>query len=160
METVQLYRKRLIPNECILLKDDIILFQDEHHIVTKWNTLKPKHNLDHGVSCYFLDYGVKVSKFYNQQNEMLSWYCDIIDFVYDAKDNSYCFTDLLADVIVYPDGFVKVVDLDELADANEEGLLSIEQLNLSLRHLSKLLEKIYKGKFHTYTDYLESFEKN
>lgn len=37
-----LYRKRLIPNECILLKDDILLYRDEEILITKWNTIRPK----------------------------------------------------------------------------------------------------------------------
>ena len=45
---------------------------------------------------------------------MLFWYCDIVDHTFDTATDTYIFTDLLVDVIVYPDGFVKVVDLDEL----------------------------------------------
>ena len=52
-----LYRKRIIPEECILLKDDKILYQDEQVIVTGWQTLKPKKDLHHGYSCYFLKEG-------------------------------------------------------------------------------------------------------
>ena len=33
---LQIYRKRLIPEECILLKDDIIVEQNEDYILTKW----------------------------------------------------------------------------------------------------------------------------
>ena len=58
METLKIYRKRLIPEECILLKDDILLYRDEHVIITKWVTLHPKKDLDHGLSCYFLEHGV------------------------------------------------------------------------------------------------------
>ena len=60
----KLYRKRIIPNECIHLKEDIIIFQDESLIITKWNALKPKKELHHGFSCYFLKEGYKVSSFF------------------------------------------------------------------------------------------------
>ena len=43
---------------------------------------------------------------------MLFWYCDIVDHTFDTATDTYIFTDLLVDVIVYPDGFVEVVDLD------------------------------------------------
>ena len=43
-----LYRKRLIPEECIELKDDILLYRDNELIITKWNTLHPKKTLHHG----------------------------------------------------------------------------------------------------------------
>ena len=38
MEHLKIYRKRMIPDECILLKDDIILEKTDDIIVTKWNT--------------------------------------------------------------------------------------------------------------------------
>ena len=37
-----LYRKRMIPEECVLLKDDKVLELTDDIIITKWNTLKPK----------------------------------------------------------------------------------------------------------------------
>ena len=36
MEDLKIYRKRLIPNECIWLKNDIVLLCNEEFIVTKW----------------------------------------------------------------------------------------------------------------------------
>ena len=65
-DTPILYRKRLIPEECILLNKDILLYRDEHILVTKWQTIRPKKDLDHGTSCYFLDKGWKVSRFLNR----------------------------------------------------------------------------------------------
>ncbi|MCI9462829.1 MAG: DUF402 domain-containing protein [Lachnospiraceae bacterium] len=143
-----LYRKRIIPEECILLKDDKILYQDEQVIVTGWQTLKPKKDLHHGYSCYFLKEGCKVSKFYKEDDTFLFWYCDIVEYDYDAAANTYVVTDLLADVIVYPDGFVKVVDIDELVTALNEKLISEDTLKKSLLSLSNLLEIIYSGNFH------------
>ena len=62
MPNLKLFRKRIIPNECILLKDDIILSANEEFIITKWNALKPKKDLHHGYSCFFLKEGFKISK--------------------------------------------------------------------------------------------------
>ena len=42
MRDWNIYRKRLIPNECIPLKNDIILHADDLLLITKWNTLKPR----------------------------------------------------------------------------------------------------------------------
>lgn len=66
-----LYRKRLIPEECVLLKDDRVLHRDEKIIVTGWNTLKPRKDLHHGFSCYYLQEGIKVSRFYREDNSLL-----------------------------------------------------------------------------------------
>lgn len=167
-----LFRKRLIPEECICLKDDEILHFSAKDciLVTKWRALKPKKDLHHGYSCYFWDKGFKISKFYRENGDLLYWYCDIIDVDYPADaatDSSIsadiegtCFvaTDLLADVIVYPDGFVKVVDLDELTVAFENGALDIELLKAALNRLSALLDLIYSGEFAKYRQYLERYE--
>ena len=158
MSEMKLFRKRIIPNECILLEDDIILYHDQEVIVTKWNTIRPKKTLHHGYSCYFLERGFKVSKFYDHDGNLISWYCDIIKHTYDADTDTYVFTDLLVDVILYPDGFVRVVDLDELADAARDGLISPEDMQLALRRTDKLLSVIYKGAFGRLQNYIEQYE--
>lgn len=159
MSDTKLYRKRLIPSECILLADDVILYQDSEIILTKWNTIRPKKTLHHGYSCYFLERGFKVSKFYDHDGNLISWYCDIIKHTYDSQTDTYVFTDLLVDVIVYPDGFVRVVDLDELADAARDGLLTDDDMQLALRRTDKLLSLIYKGAFGKLQKYIEDAEK-
>lgn len=152
-----LYRKRIIPDECILLKDDIIIHNTQDCIVTKWNALNPKKDLHHGYSCYFLKKGFKVSKFLREDNSLLYWYCDIVEYTHDSENNTLTSLDLLTDVIVYPDGFVKVVDIDELATALDKGLLSEELLKKSLLQLNRLLEIIYSGDFYTLQQNIESF---
>lgn len=153
-----IYRKRIIPDECICLKDDTILYRDKEVIITRWVTLHPKKTLHHGYSCYFLERGFKVSKFYDHQGALISWYCDIVSHEYDEVSDTYVFTDLLADVIVYPDGFVRVVDLDELADAYRDRKINEEQLQQALRRLDKLLSVIYKGHFEKLQKYIEDYE--
>lgn len=159
MSEILLYRRRLIPSEMILLKDDVILSSTEDVIVTKWNALKPRKHLNHGYSCYFLKEGIKVSKFYTADNSLIYWYCDIVDYDRNEEKNELIVTDLLADVIVMPDGFVKVVDLDELVTALNGGLITQEMLLQSISRLDKLLKIIYEGKFSTLTDYIEHEEK-
>lgn len=159
MKSPVLYRKRLIPLECIHLKNDIVLRREENLLITKWNTLKPKKTLNHGYSAFFWDKGIKVSKFYGHDNEFICWYCDIITHEYHAEDDSYVTIDLLADVLVYPDGTVKVVDLDELADALEQNLITQEMLLKSLHQLNDLLQLIYSGQFSELTKYIEEAEQ-
>lgn len=147
MTPLQIYRKRILPPECLLLKDDTVVEQSEDYVLTKWNTLNPKSTFTHGSSCYFLKEGVKVSKFYRADDSLLYWYCDIVDYDYNPEGGKLTVTDLLADVILYPDGRVKVVDLDELAEAMERGLITSEQMCLCLRRLNKLLTLIDRDKF-------------
>lgn len=156
MEKPILYRRRVIPDECILLKDDRILRCDDDVIVTSWNTLHPKGAFDHGMSAYLLKKGIKISKFLRSDGSLFCWYCDIVDYEYGtvsdtdgapANRTSLTVVDLLADVIIEPDGFVKVADLDELAEAAERGLISAQTLHSVLLRTNGLLETIYSGEF-------------
>ncbi|MGN0365982.1 MAG: DUF402 domain-containing protein [Suilimivivens sp.] len=155
MKNPILYRRRIIPEECILLKDDVIISCDEDRIVTTWQALHPKKDLHHGSSCYFIKEGFKVSKFCREDDTLLYWYCDIVDFNYNPTENAMIVTDLLADVIIYPDGFVKVVDLDELVTALESRSLSLDTLKSSLLRLDKLLNIIYSGGFDNLKVFIE-----
>ena len=151
-----LFRKRIIPDECIPLKDDKVIYANDRIIVTSWKTLRPKEGFDHGDSCYFLQEGYKVSRFLRSDNSLVYWYCDIIDYSYREEDNSYIFRDLLADVIIMPDGFVKVVDLDEFEEALECGTLNGTDVRRALRSLSNLLNIIYDGHFDNLTKEITS----
>lgn len=155
-----LYRKRLIPDECVLLKDDKIIVCNEDIIVTKWEALHPKKDLHHGYSCYYLKKGYKVSKFYTADNQLLYWYCDIVSYDYTSNTNTLVVTDLLADVIIYPDGFVKVVDIDEIALCLEDGKITSSQIAAALRQLDSLLNTIYSGDFKQLTDNIDNAISN
>lgn len=148
MTTPALYRKRLIPEECILLKDDIILDMNEEYILTKWNTLKPKKILHHGDSCYYLHKGVKVSRFYTEDNLLICFYCDIVSYAWNEEKTSLFTTDLLLDILVYPDNSFKMLDMDELAYAHDQKLISDTLLQNSLLTANRILNEIYDKKFH------------
>lgn len=157
MNDLKIYRKRLIPDECILLKDDIVLEKTEDIIITKWNTLKPRRDFHHGYSCYFLKRGFKVSKFYREDNSLLYWYCDIVDHTYQKDENTLIVTDLLADVVIYPDGYIKVLDLNELAFALEKNLCDPQIITQALRKLDNLLNLIYDDKFDALSAEIEKW---
>lgn len=155
-----LYRKRLIPDECIHLKDDTIVYSDGDCLITKWDTLRPKHEFSHGISFYCISEGWKISKFFDSEDRLTYIYCDIIDTSYDSTSDRYIFTDLLADVIIENSGFVRVVDLDELSQAHDEGIISDRLLCTALRRLDKLLKIIYSGEFKEYIARLDSYFDN
>ena len=159
MEDLKIYRKRMIPDECILLKDDVVLEVTDDIIVTSWKTLKPRRDFHHGYSCYYLNLGYKISKFYREDNTLLYWYCDIVNYDYREEDHSLIVTDLLADVVIYPDGYIKVLDIDELAIALEKKLCSPEIVTQALRKLDGLLNIIYDDKFETLSTKIEKWIK-
>ncbi len=158
MMKVDLYRKRLIPDQNIALRDDEIRYMDDNILVTKWKTLRPKDGFDHGSSCYFLGSGIKLNKFYKPTGELLYWYCDIVDYDYDKEINKLTVIDLLADVIVHPDGRLQVLDLDELSEATREKMITESQLCSALDRLDFLLKCIYSGDFEEMKRTLEKYE--
>lgn len=158
MTELKLYRQRYIPQETVYLKDDVIVSHTEDILITTWKTLNPKTAFSHGASCYFLKEGFKLSKFYKHDGTLLYYYCDIVEFVADSAQNSLTVIDLLADVVIYPDGTVNVLDLDELADAMDNGLITAVQLTDSLRKLNHLLQIIQTNKLSEYVNKLDSLE--
>lgn len=160
MEPVRLYRRRYVPDEMVELNDDKILFIDEDTIVTSWNVLKPRPDISHGISVYYIKEGFKISKVFDSSDQLVYWYCDIIETVYDQKTNAYTFHDLLIDILVYPDNHVEVVDLDEFADFMEQGGLSVQLSAKALRCTDNLLKYIYRGEFNRLVQPITSQENS
>lgn len=154
---IRLYRKRFIPDELKLLSDDKILYADNNIIITSWNTLKPRSDFASGISAYYRKEGFKISRHYGADGTFTRWYCDII--AESATKDGLIFSDLLIDVVIFPDGTVRVVDLDEAADALEQGLISAELLTQALRSTNKLLTYIHQGKFPELTTCMSKYIK-
>lgn len=155
---IHLYRKRFIPNEIIFLKDDKIIVQKENLIITKWTTLKSRKDIDHGTSAYFIDEGYKISKIYDCDNNIVYWYCDIIDTQIDTETSAYIFIDLLIDVLIYEDGRVKVVDLGEVGDMLDSDVIDKKLASKSLHIVEKLLNIIYSGHFNELQQIINDIE--
>lgn len=153
----RLYRKRFIPNETVLLKDDLILAANNEVIVTRWNALKPRLDISYGYSAYFLTQGFKLSKVFNKEGSLVYWYCDIITQEYEEETNSLTVIDLLIDALIYSDGTLRVLDLDELAECIERQIIDTHLACLSLRHADHLFRLLSSGEFSTYQDLLDSY---
>ena len=154
---IRLYRKRFIPDELKLLSDDKILYADNNIIITSWNTLKPRSDFASGISAYYRKEGFKISRHYGADGTFTRWYCDII--AESTTKDGLIFSDLLIDVVIFPDGTVRVVDLDEAADALEQGLISSEMLTQALRSTNQLLTYIHQGKFSELTACMSKYIK-
>lgn len=153
----RLFRKRLIPDEVIELVDDEIVYCDENIIVVKWRTIKSRNDFSHGISCYFLKECYKVGRFFREDGAVLYHYCDIIRPDYDESGNLYVFTDLLFDVVVYDNGEVRVLDLNEGAEALRTGAVTPDELCFALEALQKLLDMIYAGRFGELTAFVDAY---
>lgn len=148
---MKLFRKRYIPDELIELNNDEIVTLNDEMIITRWQALTPRHSFTHGVSCHYLKKNFKVSKFLDENNNIVYWYCDIMDFEYISEKDCYIFKDLLVDVIVYPDGRVEVLDIGEVAEALESGIIDLSMAALALRKIQELIDIIYAGEFDKLT---------
>lgn len=146
---VMLFRKRFIPEETIFLKDDTILYLDDELLITSWNALKPRPDMATGISAYYRKEGLKISRLADSQGNLIKWYCDIV--MEQQEGNRLTYSDLLIDIVVFPDGTLQVLDLDEAADALEQGLITAEMLSFALRSANRLLETIRKNEFHRLT---------
>lgn len=156
MGEMVLYRQRLIPAEKIKLENDIVVHKNDEYIVTKWETLKKRGDFSHGCSIYDMGCNVKISKFFDENNELKYYYCDIVDIA--VTDNEYVVLDLLADVIVNPDlQNYKVVDLDEFGEALKLGLINSSMVGIGLERLDNLLKMIYNGEFEKYIKIFEEY---
>jgi len=156
MEKPKLYRRRFIPDEIVFLKDDMIEHMDERIIVTSWKAIRPRSDFESGCSCYFLNEGYKVSRFFDKDGKLIHTYCDIISVEYDEAANEYIFNDLLIDVLILNDGTVKVLDLDELSEALDRGFITVELAKTALSTTDRLLSIIYSGGLDELTERLKS----
>lgn len=155
MASKTLYRKRYVPLECIPLKNDIILLEEDNLLVTSWNSLKPRNDIGSGISAYFIDKGIKISKIFTPDGHFLHWYCDMIRTT--ATPDSLVFEDLLIDVVIDPDGTLHILDAAEAADALRDRLITADMLCEALHSMDFLLAEIDRGHFSDYTKIIESF---
>ncbi len=157
---LRIYRRRFIPNELISLDSDEILHLDDEKLITRWNAIHPRNDFSSGVSAYFFKEGWKVSKIYDHNGNVLHWYCDIVEYLFDEAANSITCQDLLFDVVVSDNGRFKVLDCDEAAEAYENGLITGAQLCSALRSLHELMEVIYHDRFDRLQAIISEYEGN
>lgn len=158
MKKPLIYRRRFIPDELVPLNNDIILRMEDNLIITKWEALHPRKDIAGGISAYYPDRGFKVSKVYNKEHQLVYWYCDIIQQKPGITPDSIIFEDLLVDVILRQDGSIQILDLDELALAFEQNLITDEEVTRALRTLNSLLKIIYQGQFASLMEQVENAE--
>ena len=150
---MKMFRKRFIPNETIDISKDEVLERNDERIVTRWLPIHPRDDVYCGMSFVYYKEGYKISKFYDKEGKLLYYYCDIIDYDYDEKDDAYTFIDLLVDVKFYPTGKVEYLDFDELQRAYDEKMIDGKMLLKAISTLNKVAEKIYNGSFESLCTY-------
>ena len=158
MNQLHLYRKRYIPDQINDLKDDKILYASDNCLVTEWNTIHPRKDIARGVSLYVLEFGWKISHMFDAEGNPVYWYIDIIETERKEEENALIYHDLLLDVVIYPDGDTRLLDLDELADALEKRLIPEDYALKAMRRSYALLKAIRNDEIKRYLDVLSAFE--
>ena len=74
----------------------------------------------------------------NANDDILVWYIDMIAEQGIDADGIPYFDDLYLDLVVYPDGTIKVDDMDELEDALNKKDITKEQFELAISTSKKL----------------------
>lgn len=144
---MKMYRKRFIPNEIVDISGDEVLEKNENMIITRWKPIKERTDIGGGISYIFLRRGYKISKIFDKEGKFLYWYCDIIEYSYNEEKEEYIFTDLLADVKVYPNGEAEVLDFGELEGAFREKMITGQQLLETIKSVNMLMEMIQNNQF-------------
>ncbi|MBQ8798178.1 MAG: DUF402 domain-containing protein [Lachnospiraceae bacterium] len=158
---LRLFRKRHIPEECVPLTKDTVLFFDDSRMVTSWNVLKPRADFASGISLFDFKKHWKITRVAKADGSLHHWYCDImrVHISEDTKTDTvtYLMEDLLIDIVMEADGSLDVLDLDEAAEAFEKGLISANDLTLALNAADALLRVIRSGEFAEYQKIVESY---
>lgn len=92
----------------------------------KWLTILPKNDF----YC--------ITAMMNANNEILLWYIDMIAGQGIDTEGIPYFDDLYLDLVVYPDGTIKVDDMDELEEALLLKDITQEQYELAIRTSNRL----------------------
>ena len=142
---MKIYRKRYIPNEIVDISNDRVILLNEELMITEWIPINPRSDMSYGKSYTFFNKGWKISKFLNENKELICWYCDIIET--HVENDEYTLTDLLVDIKIYPNGEYEVLDLDELDEAVSHGLISEDKKEEALEKMNELLEVIKRREF-------------
>lgn len=137
---MKMYRKRFVPDEIVDISSDKVLERDEDIIVTKWEPIKPREDIGGGISYTFLGKGYKISKIFDTNGNFIYWYCDVLEYTYDSAKDEYVFIDLLADVKIYPDGRIEILDFDELTEAFQNNVITKVQLLKAIKSVNMLIQ--------------------
>lgn len=143
---IKLYRKRYFPDEEVDISGDEILYLDDDLLVTKWQPINYRNDIGSGISFWYFNKNIKVSKLYDKELKFKSYYIDMCRYEIE-KDVKYKIVDLLADVVVNPDMTYKVLDFDELTEYLEKEAITPKEFMQSIKAFTKVITDINDGVF-------------
>lgn len=142
-----LLKHKLVPQGTVDITNDKILFFDGNFLVTQWKPENSNMNISSAISLVSIKDGYQISKKFDSNNKFVYWYCDIVKTKWTKETSCLEITDLIIDLVVFPNYQVNCIDLDELTDAKEKGLISSMDFNWAKESSLKLLQKVIEGEF-------------
>lgn len=114
----------------------------------KWLEIYPENNKN-----------VAVSVCINNKDKIIEWYFDIAKNTYLTEQGVPYIEDLYLDVILTPDGKIKVIDQDELQEALDNKDISMEEFDLAYKVANNLIEQI-EGKTNQIIKFTKKYLKS
>lgn len=147
MEYSKRYKMKLTSNKLEDISDDKVLFQNDEIMVTDFSPKSSSMGTSRVLSFCLFKNNWQISANFDQEGHFRYWYCDIVDYSVNRENNSLTITDLAADVAVFPDNYVSVMDLDELGELIDTESISKEMSVKALKSAQALLKLVYDGQF-------------
>lgn len=108
---------------------------------------------------FFKDKHYVITTVVNNKNEIIQWYIDLCRPYKLTIDGIPYFVDLYLDIVVFPSYKVFVLDEDELEDARNEGLISLDEYHLIWDIANQLLTNFQQQNYHL-LDITKSFHNS
>jgi len=84
---------------------------------------------------------------FNEEGKIVQWYIDMCLQHGVTENNIPYLDDLFLDIVVSPNGEIKLMDVHELENALRSGEISRHEYELALSESNYLMEKISRGNF-------------
>lgn len=84
---------------------------------------------------------------FNAQGEIVQWYIDICKRIFVDEQGVLWYEDLYLDIIFLPGDKIELIDVDELDEALEQGIISDDEYNLAWNEASALLTRLEEQRF-------------
>lgn len=147
MKIQKLLKHKLVPPSSEDISGDEVLYFDLDFLVTRWKPAKSNMNIGAAVSLLCVKSGVQISKKYNREGKFVYYYCDMVKTHWDPETETFEVTDLIADLIVFPDSELRLIDLEEFQEAYQSKVIDTEEFEFTKKCLLDITDKVICGNF-------------
>ena len=136
---VKIIKHKLCPYESQDITNDHWHHISEDLLISTWNPVESEMQVASVLSIFELSKGVQISKKFNAQGQLKYWYCDLIAARYE--DEALHITDLILDLVIFPDGVLQVIDVSEYQKYTPQSPWETKVLKEAPKNLSYLMRR-------------------